>query len=353
MTTPQGRIYLAVGLILVCGFVFVAGALAIGAWGALSRTIRPTPDFAGTLQALVTSGAVPTSTPEVSHSGATVTAASAGGQLSGHIVLTCLIYKYQSSEQICIMNADGSAYHRLTTEDGVRHWYSSLAPDGRSIVYSQYREDNVYEIYELTLADGVVARLTDRLGTLTGPEISPDAKSIVFMRWTLASNQEQVWLMDRDGSNPRSVFKGKGWDPTWSPDGTRILFASDIDGSNQLYVVNLDGTGLHKITNLPALRGRSDWSPQNEIVTYSGDSWKRELFLMNADGSDVHQISPPGGNSQGPAFSPDGQWIAFTAYFDRMNDDNGCEIYVIRTDGSDLRRLTNNDYCDYQPRWGP
>jgi tricorn protease len=74
---------------------------------------------------------------------------------------------------------------------------------------------------------------------------------------------------------------------------------------------------------------------------------------MNADGSNVRQLTPNGGNSQGPAFSPDGKWVAFTAYFDHPGDINGCEIYIIRTNGSDMRRLTNNDYCDYQPRWGP
>lgn len=353
MTSPRSRINLAVGLLLVCGFVVVAGAVGFGLWGALSGTMQPTPDFAGTLQALVTAAARGTSRPEASALGAPSTPPPAGDQLSGHIVLTCQIYKFQSSNQICIMNADGSGYRRLTTEDGIAHWYASLAPDGGSVVYSQYREDNVYEIYELRLGDGVVTRLTDRLGTLTGPEMSPDGKSIVFMRWTAISNQEQVWKMDRDGGNPRRVVGGTGWDPTWSPDGMRILFASDRDGSNQLYVVNMDGSGLRKITSLPALRGRSDWSPLNQIVTYSGAAWNRELFLMNADGSDVREISPQRGNSQGPAFSPDGLWVAFTAYFDRINDENGCEIYVIRTNGSDLRRLTNNDYCDYQPRWGP
>jgi Tol biopolymer transport system component len=89
------------------------------------------------------------------------------------------------------------------------------------------------------------------------------------------------------------------------------------------------------------------------ITTYSGESWKREVYVMEADGSSTRQVSPTGGNSQGPTFSPDGGWIAFTAYFDRFNDIHGCEIYIIRTDGTDLRRLTNNEYCDYQPRWGP
>jgi TolB protein len=42
-----------------------------------------------------------------------------------------------------------------------------------------------------------------------------------------------------------------------------------------------------------------------------------------------------------------------TAYFDHLQDINACEIYILRVDGTDLRRITNNDYCDYQPRWGP
>jgi len=251
------------------------------------------------------------------------------------------------------MKADGSDYHRLTSEEYVNHYYPSLSPDGTSVVYAQYREDNVYEIYELNLADGKANRLTDRLGNLNSPEISPNGKSIVFKLATVTSNQDQIWLMDRDGGNPRRIFDGTGWDPTWSPDGTQILFASDMDGTNQLYIMNQDGTGLKKVSNLPSLRGRSDWSRDNRIVTYSGETWKHELFMMGIDGMDQHQISPQGGNSQGPSFSPDGQWVVFTAYFDHPNDINGCEIYSIRLDGSGLQRLTNNEYCDYQPRWGP
>jgi TolB protein len=299
-------------------------------------------------------GSIPTIqplTPTISVVPPTLTAISS--QPSGHIVFTCQIFKFQSSEQICIMNADGSGYRRLTTEDNVRHYYPSMSVDGQSVVYSVYREDNVYEIYEMSIASGIAKQLTDKLGALTGPEISPDGNSIVVTRWTIASNQNQLWVLARDGSQPRRVIGGSGWDGTWSPDGSQILFASDRSGSNQLWVVHGDGSGLHQITNLPALRGRSDWSSQNLIVTYSGDPWKRELYIMNSDGSNAHQISPPGGDSQGPDFSPDGQWIVFTAYFDHPQDINGCEIYVIRVDGTDLRRLTNNDYCDYQPRWGP
>ena len=159
--------------------------------------------------------------------------------------------------------------------------------------------------------------------------------------------------MDRDGSYPR-VVRSDGWDPTWSPDGSRILFATTIKEKPQLASMNVDGSNFRQITNLPDLRGRSDWSADGaHIVTYSGKAWQRELFIMNADGSDLHQVSPAEGNSQGPSFSPDGQWIAFTAYFNAIGNNNGCEIYIIRIDGSSLTRLTNNNYCDWQPRWGP
>jgi Tol biopolymer transport system component len=159
-------------------------------------------------------------------------------------------------------------------------------------------------------------------------------------------------MMDRNGRNARNVISG--WDPTWSPDGKQILFASDLEGGVQLFIANRNGKEPQRITNLPSIRGRSDWSPDGQwIVTYVGPSWHREVYILRADGSNARQLTPSGGNSQGPSFSPDGKWVVFTAYFDQYGEDHGCEIYVIRTDGTDLRRLTNNDYCDYQPRWGP
>ena len=252
------------------------------------------------------------------------------------------------------MNADGSGFRRLTTEDNIRHFYPSLAPNGQSVLYSAYLADNNYEVYQLDIEDGSVGRLTNSYGVDNAPEFSPDGQSIAFMHHSPTKDIYQIVVADRNGGNAENIPRITGWDPTWSPDGKVILFASDRDGAVQLFTVRIDGSSLHRITNLSAIRGRSDWSPDGQsIVTYSGEAWHRELYIMNADGSNVRQLTPSGGNSQGPTFSPDGKWVAFTAYFDQYNDDNGCEIYILRIDGTDLRRLTNNDYCDYQPRWGP
>ena len=286
--------------------------------------------------------------------GSNVPFPSTSDKLTGHIVFTCQLFKVQAMDQICIMNADGSGMRRLTTENNRRHYYGSLAPDGQSIVYSSFRELNVYEIYSLDLSNGGVDQLTDRMGVLLAPEISPDGTSITFARGNPNTGNVQIMIMDRNGEDVGSIPQVNGWDPTWSPDGTEILFASGAEGAAQLFVVNRNGKDLRQISNLPGLRGRSDWSPDGQlIVTYTGPAWNREVYIMNADGSNARQLTPSGGNSQGPSFSPDGKWVAFTAYFDHYGDDHGCEIYIIRIDGSDLRRLTDNDYCDYQPRWGP
>ncbi len=298
------------------------------------------------------STAVPTS---ISASAQTpIPSPSASDQPSGHIVFTCQVFKDQGSEQICIMAADGSDFRRLTTENNVRHFYPSLSPNGQSVLYSAFFAENNYDVYQLDIDDGSLDRLTTSFGVDNAPELSPDGQLLTFMHSTPAKNIYQLMVSDQNGNNAGNIPQVTGWDPTWSPDGRSILFASDKNGTVQLYTVRTDGSKLTKITNLPAIRGRSDWSPDGQfIVTYSGESWHRELYIMNADGSNVRQLTPGGGNSQGPSFSPDGKWVAFTAYFDKYGEDNGCEIYIIRIDGTDLRRLTNNDYCDYQPRWGP
>ena len=276
-------------------------------------------------------------------------------QPKGQIVFTCQIFKVQASNQICIINADGTDFRRLTTDDNKQHNYPSLSPDGKSVVYAAFLQANIYELYEMDLATGNVVQLTNKLGNLNAPEISPDGKHIIFKVWSPNTDKNVLWMMDRDGQNADKISRVVGWDPTWSPDGKYILFASDMeDGVIQLFRIGIDGRELHRVSNLPAIRGRSDWSPDGQfIVTYSGAPWNHEVYIMGVDGLNARVLSPAGGNSQGPSFSPDGQWVTFTSYYDHPGQDNGCEIYIMRVDGTDLRRLTNNDYCDYQPRWGP
>jgi TolB protein len=336
---PFRKIAPLIAVLFLCFFIIAAGVYILNYWLSYTQVSGSSELIFPTRSAV--SVTTLTSTPDFE--GAVSTPIS-GPQ--GKIVYVCQIFKLQAQDQICIINADGTGQYRLTTQDSARFFYPSFAPDGKSVVFSS-NLDGDFKLYEMTL-DGLLTPIGDTVGF--APEVSPDNLHIAFVNNN--GQHDMIWVADRDGANPILIFTD-AWDPTWSPDGRRILFATTVGDRPQLASVNLDGSDFRPITNLPDLRGRSDWSDEGtHVVTYSGKAWQRELYIMDPDGSNLRQITPSGGNSQGPSFSPDGQWVAFTAYFDAIGNNNGCEIYIMRIDGTNLKRLTNNNYCDWQPRWG-
>jgi TolB protein len=276
----------------------------------------------------------------------------------GKIVFTCQIYRDSQRNQICVMNADGSDQKRLTQADDADHFYPSVAPDGQSIVFSSNLSGD-YEIYEMDFS-GDLQRLTS-MGESYAPEISPDGNYIVFTH--TRTTHPGVWVMNRDGTNPHPLtdFERWGaWDPVWSPDGDEILFASDTRGAVELFTIHPDGSDLTQVTETNAIfgnerriRGRNDWSPDGfMIASYIGQNWNWDLFMVDQNGENLKLLTR-GGNSLAPSFSPDSQWITYTSYEHNPGVSWACEIYILRVDGSETRRLTDNGYCDWQPRWCP
>jgi Tol biopolymer transport system component len=244
------------------------------------------------------------------------------------------------------MNASGSGFKQLTN-NGANNGWPSISPDGNTVLFSSTVSGS-WQIYSISSSGQSLQQLTFGADEAQAPDMSPNGQ-IVYKNGN--AQADSIWVMNSNGGGARQVY-GDGWDPVWSPDGSQILFASGNIKSATLYIINANGGGLTQLTNEPEIRGRSDWSSQNLITFYAGASWQRNLYTIEADGSNLTQITN-GGNSQGPSFSPDGEWIAFTGYFDNMNNTSGCEIYIARADGSDRKRLTSNSYCDWQPRWGP
>ena len=267
----------------------------------------------------------------------------------GRIVYTC----QAQGDEVCIVDADGTGWQQLT-DTSLASYNPSFSPDGGSIVFVS-GEGQKTEIYELQLDSGNIEPLTDLGEYVSTPEISPDNRHILFS-YRAGDNNRQIWIMDRDGNHPRLLYSASGrdaHDATWSPDGSKILFAFGRGDNNQLYIMDSSGRDPQLVNETIDTRGHSNWSIHDLIALDMGGPFMHEIYVMNADGSSLQQISQPGKNAQGESFSPDGEWIAFSAYTDVANrNTSSCEIYIMRTDGTDVRRLTENNYCDFQPRWG-
>ena len=329
-------------IILIC----LAGLLMLSACNMPQDTSKD--DFATAMSAYAT--ASPTA--ETAATAATAVPSTAAGEPSGQIVYTCQTTYQYNRNQLCLINPDGSGLRRLTFDDQSDHYFASFAPDGLSIVFSSNLGGS-YEIYELDLAGGEPRQIANSRNNFA-PAVSPDGTQIIFTHNSGPNLQDgQIWIINRDGSDSHRLtnMPGGAWDPVWSPDGSQIMFASRIGGTAQMVIANTDGSDPLQVTDLVGLRGRNDWSINDVLATYIGTSWNREIISFFPDGSQLFYLTD-GGNNLAPSFSPDGNWIVFTSYRDNYRDDNGCEIYIMRTTGNDVQRLTENDYCDWQPRWG-
>ena len=153
--------------------------------------------------------------------------------------------------------------------------------------------------------------------------------------------------MNSDGSGQTQLTNNDAADvnPSWSPDGEKIAFASEgEDGNSQIYVMNAeDGSNVTRLAD-----GSSpSWSPDGEKIAFSRDF---DIYVMNSDGGGQTRLTVDG---REPSWSPDGEKIAFASSRDVNPDFAGPEIYVMNAeDGSNVSRLTDNDSNDFSPDWG-
>ena len=180
-------------------------------------------------------------------------------------------------------------------------------------------------------------------------------------RLLVSSDQTGNWeILDVniDSSIARPITKetgGSNKNPVWSPDGSHLAIASsrsdDYERSEdyELFVLDLDGSVVHQLTDNDSTDDEPAWSPVGGQIAFRSDrTGDVELFVMGSDGSGVRQLTDSPGEDWNPTWSPDGGSLAFAS-----NRNGNWDIFVMRSDGTEVKQLTDNPDADLEPVWSP
>lgn len=204
---------------------------------------------------------------------------------------------------------------RLTRELGMVHGLA-FAPDGDSLFIAAPRQSAVHTLWRLWL-DGRLDVVPGLLGESSWPSAS-HAGERVRMAYTRSSLPVNVHLWRAPFAEPPRPLLSSGLvevSAALSPDGRTLAFRSNRSGQRQIWTVNLDGSGLRRLTDLEAVNLDSPrWSPDGKrIVFTAGRDDQRRAYVVELGSGTLRELADPGGSRMRASWSPDGRWIYFTS----------------------------------------
>lgn len=250
--------------------------------------------------------------------------------------------------------------------------FPSYAPAGDRMVMNDRTAGILHNSILAAAADGSGRSVlfSDTSRSALAPQWSPCGDMIAFglggfFQASLGRATADIAVIGSDGRRLRVLTDGSGnfGLPSWSPDGTRLAYrmsSADRSGLHIMVVATGVATPLTSGTahdNFPA------WSPDGERVAFTSDrDGDFEIYVMRTDGTGLRRLTTSPGNDAHNAWSPDGEWIAFTsarrgfkdeAMLHPFNPQPYGDLYVMRSDGSDVRMLTDNQFEEGTPSWLP
>jgi serine/threonine protein kinase len=314
---------------IIIGAVVVVLLLVAAGGGAWAMGMVPgNSDEESTPEVLVTE------TPQATAEPAPTDAAVAVLPLANQIVF---VSDRDGSQDIFVLGADGSDITNLTNGD-VEAVAPAISPDGTWIAFVSDED-----IFVMNADGSELTNLTSSAADDHSPAWSPDGTRIAFV------SDNSIVVMDADGSNPTPITQDTAAyrDLAWSSTGQ---FAFTLDGD--IYQMEGDGSDMDNLTDSSDARDQKPaWSPDGTRIAFSSapEESSFDIYVMDADGRGVTQLTTDKSIDDAPTWSPDGSQIAFRSGRDR-ND----EIYVIDSDGGEPANLTENpDADDTNPVWSP
>ncbi len=233
----------------------------------------------------------------------------------------------------------------------------------RSLQGTLVFSDETNDIWSMRANGTGVRRLTSAPAMEFDPTWSPDGSRIAYRHQARDNETPEIFVMDADGSDQRNLTRNDvaDWGPAWSPDGSSIAFNSAMGtgGIGLLgYTVSPSGSRPHRLSGhfieYPA------WSPDGSRIAFmapvpgaAGSNPDYNIFVMNADGSDIRRLTRTPGEDGWPAWSPDGSSIVFSSARDdcSISDPPDCrtsgdmgpweDVWIMDADGGHQRRVTS------------
>jgi TolB protein len=262
----------------------------------------------------------------------------------------------------------GRVYRGMPTEAQVRQFAHQFADEiiarlsggvpgiaSTKIAFTSTRGGNK-EIWVMDYDGANQRQLTSLRSIALTPRWSPDASRIAFTCYptTGAQLSAQICmyslLTERMITWPR--FRGTNSSPAWSPDGTKVMFMSSMSGNPELFVAEADGSQVRRLTHSVGASTSPAWNPKTgqRVAFISDRGGLPQLYTMDAGGGDVVRVTLPDmGYIIDPAWSPNGQLLAFSWRRPGGNYD----IYLMEIASQQLVELTRDAGRNERPSWAP
>ena len=209
------------------------------------------------------------------------------------------------------------------------------------------------EIHLSKPGGGQIQKLTFQQKRYATPSLSYDGKRVAFSSADGRSRDYDIFVMDIQSREQRQVTFAGSLDihPSWAPDGSRIVFASDAGGVFNLYTVDANGENRTRLTNSSGDDIQPDWSPDGRKIVFASDqaSAVHQVYWLNPRTGRQKQLTQINLGIDYPRWSPDGTKIAFySAVRDRKRwPDGSRQIWQVSADGTGLKSLiTDGEFND-------
>lgn len=257
------------------------------------------------------------------------------------------VRRASGNKEIYVVDFDGHNPQRIT-RNGAINLQPKWDPSGTKLAFTSYLGGNP-DLYVANLASGGITRLSARAGINTGATWNPRGGSLAL---TLSPGGDpEIFTIDaRSGQQIGRLTRSTGIDtsPAFSPDGSQIAFVSERSGGAQVYVMNVDGSGVRRVTFEGGHNTDPAWSPDGKHIAYVSRSGVFDVYTVRTDGRGVTRITQGMGDNEDPSWSPDGNYLAFSS-----TRSGAAHIWMSTADGYHQVQLTKGSGGYTNPDWSP